>query len=147
MSSDPVKPDLFSDEAAFDRLLASLREQGAELESGQQDVTSQLALMHDYGVTGWGIPPEFGGSGVEGADIIAGYRKLSPACLTSTFVFTQRQAAISRIVASENAELKSDLLPKLAANEIFATVGISHLTTSRQDLGQPAGEANEVDGG
>ena len=47
----------------------------------------------------------------------------------------------------ENEELKKDLLPELATDELFATVGISHLTTSRQHLGTPAVTVERVDAG
>ncbi|QDT35943.1 acyl-CoA dehydrogenase family protein [Stratiformator vulcanicus] len=143
MPVDPEVPELFRNAAGFDRLISAMRRQSSQGESGEPNVTAQLALMHEYAVTGWGIPSEYGGSGIEGAEIIGGYRQLASACLTSTFVFTQRQAAISRIAASENADLKAGILPRLAANDVFATVGISHLTTSRQHLKQPAVEAVE----
>ncbi|MCH8831052.1 MAG: acyl-CoA/acyl-ACP dehydrogenase, partial [Planctomycetes bacterium] len=46
--------------------------------------------------------------------------------------------ACQRIAGSDNDDLKRELLPDLAAGRLFATVGISHLTTSRQHLGKPA---------
>ena len=48
-------------------------------------------------------------------------------------ILTQRDSAVSVIDASENRELRDQLMPKLDANEIFTTVGIAQLTTSRQD--------------
>ena len=55
-------------------------------------------------------------------------------------MLTQRNAACQRIANSDNQEIKAELLPPLCAGESFATVGISHLTTSRQHLAKPAGE-------
>ena len=43
-----------------------------------------------------------------------------------------------RIAGSHNDILKQRVLPGLASGELFTTVGISHLTTSRQHLNQPA---------
>ena len=50
------------------------------------------------------------------------------------FVLTQRNAAIARIGLSDNEELKAEVLSKLCTSAGYATVGISHLTTSRQHL-------------
>jgi len=51
------------------------------------------------------------------------------------------------LAASPNQRLRERLLPRLARDEIFATVGISHLTTSRQYLGTPAVTARPCEGG
>jgi alkylation response protein AidB-like acyl-CoA dehydrogenase len=63
--------------------------------------------------------------------------KLSQACLTTTFIITQRTGACKRVLAAQNETLKEALLPELATGESFATVGISHLTTSRRHLAKP----------
>lgn len=119
-------------------LLVELRSHTGELESSGASTEAQLARMARAGVTRWGIPPEYGGCELSAADQTEGFEKLAAACLVSTFVLTQRAAAVSRIVGSSNESLKTDLLPRLARHELLATVGISHLTTSRQHLGRPA---------
>lgn len=78
---------------------------------------------------------------------MAGYLKLSAACLTTTFILTQRTGACRRIAGSENAFAKDALLPDLLAGRTFATVGISHLTTSRRHLAKPVLRATETDKG
>ena len=45
------------------------------------------------------------------------------------------------------SRLKELLLPDLASGKSFATVGISHLTTSRQHMKTPVLRAERVDGG
>jgi len=107
----------------------------------------QLAAMSEAGVLGWLVPVEFGGSDISPLELVAGYRKLATACLTSVFVLTQRNAAIQRLVRSPNFELKERLLRALVDDSIFATVGISHLTTSRQHWKKPTVQAEETDGG
>ncbi len=67
--------------------------------------------------------------------------RLAAACLTTTFVLTQRSAAVKRIVESENESVKQKLLPALADGSLFTTVGISHLTTSRRHLAKPVLQA------
>ena len=85
----------------------------------------------------------WGGLEWSDSDIIHGYLKLSAACLTTTFIITQRSGACRRIVDSENQSFKSRWLPGLNSGATFGTVGISHLTTSRRHLAEPALRAEE----
>src|SRR5687767_8120601 len=96
----------------------------------------QLSLCGDHGVFRWFVPREWDGVSWSDQDIVRGYLRLSEACLTTTFIITQRTGACRRILASENEALKARLLPDLASGRSFATVGISHLTTSRGHLAQ-----------
>src|SRR6185369_2719205 len=89
----------------------------------------------------------WGGQGWREEDVIRGYLALSAACLTTTFVLTQRTGACRRIEGCGNDALKSRLLPGLATGELFATVGISHLTTSRRHLAKPVLTAEAIGGG
>jgi len=132
---------------SLDDLCSQLKDCAATLDNADAWPHKQLAAMSDAGVLGWLIPQEFGGSGISGADLAAGYEQLAAACLTSTFVLTQRNAAIQRIVSSPNDDLKADLLPRLVDDTQFVTVGISHLTTSRQHWKQPTVAAERLDGG
>jgi alkylation response protein AidB-like acyl-CoA dehydrogenase len=128
-------------------LLAKLADLSGELDARQEWPALQFDLLATAGVLGWVIPREYAGNPVGEAELLAGYSQLASACLTTTFVLTQRNGACQRIAASQNDELKQELLPKLARGELFATVGISHLTTSRQHLRQPAVKvAEEKDG-
>lgn len=137
----------FAESDSFKHLLNQLRHSSGELNTADAWPAEQLRAMSEASVLGWLIPKEFGGSDVSNADLTAGYEKLAASCLASTFVLTQRNAAIQRIVRSENEELKQDLLPGLVTDSIFATVGISHLTTSRQHLTTPAVTAERLDAG
>lgn len=101
----------------------------------------------EAGVFGWFVPEQWGGVGWPNDQIVNGYLKLAAACLTTTFVITQRTGACKRILASENDHLKDRLLPDLASGETFATLGISHLTTSSRHLAKPAMMATRVENG
>ncbi len=96
---------------------------------------------------GWLIPKHFGGREVDGRHLTRGYEALAEACLNTAFVLTQRNGACQRIAASENDKLKADLLPQLCTADVFATLGISHLTTSRQHLKKPSVMVRESDDG
>ncbi|MFP6763254.1 MAG: acyl-CoA dehydrogenase family protein, partial [Planctomycetaceae bacterium] len=131
----------------FQSLLAVLENESAALHTAGAWPERQLSEMSRADVLGWLVPAEFGGAEISPVELLTGYEKLAAACLTSVFVLTQRNAAIQRLVRSRNAELKSDLLSRLVEDSLFATVGISHLTTSRQHWKQPTVRVEEVDGG
>jgi alkylation response protein AidB-like acyl-CoA dehydrogenase len=131
--------------SGLDRLCARLEELSASLLSVADWPAAQIRLLADAGVLAWGLPAEFGGQPATDVQVMATYEKLAAACLTTTFVLTQRNAACQRIAASPNFEIKSELLPPLCRGDACATVGISHLTTSRQHLAKPAVSAVEAE--
>ncbi len=110
-------------------------------------VAEELRLCADAGVFEWFHGREWGGQQWGTADIVRGYLALSRACLTTTFVLTQRTGACQRIEGSPNREFAARWLPRLIRGEALATVGISHLTTSRQHLGQAALRATPTEHG
>jgi len=133
------------DDSALVELCERLAAAGTELEeAGQQGWPArQLALCGEYGVFEWFLEPELGGQGWSDRDVIRGYLALSAACLTTTFVITQRTGACRRLAQSENRLPAEKLLPDLVDGKSFATVGISHLTTSRRHLARPVLRATE----
>lgn len=104
-----------------------------------------LQLCAEAGVFTWFVPTAEGGQGWSSAQITQGYLRLSQACLTTTFVLTQLTGALRRIAAMENDKLRARLLPGLLTGEASATLGISHLTTSRRHLQQPVLRAELTD--
>ena len=131
----------------FQTLLKDLAARTDTLEVESAWPADQLRLLSDAAVLGWLIPEEFGGSGLSTATMTEGYYSLSQACLVTAFVLTQRNAAIERIAVSENETARQHWLPKLCSSDVFATVGISHLTTSRQHMAKPSVAVTECDGG
>lgn len=103
--------------------------------AGNHWPNQQLELMRKAGVYRWFISVEQGGCGWSSRDLAEAYVRLSSACLSSTFILTQRVAALKRIALSPKASLRARLLPRFLAGEQTATVGISHLTTSRRHTG------------
>lgn len=93
-------------------------------------------LLSDAAGIGW--PPR---------DQTLAYLKLAAADLTTTFIITQFIGACRRIAGSENRRPAEQYLDKLLRGEAFATVGISHLTTSRRHLGKPVLTAEPTAGG
>lgn len=90
------------------------------------------------GIPRWTIPAGYEGQAASAAELLSGCFELARMELVPVFVLSQFQAACQRIAASVHEAPKQAWLPALARGEKFATVGISHLTTSRQHAGQPA---------
>lgn len=131
------------DGAALDDLCRELAGLSNESDIAGTWPSRQLELCGEYGVFAWFLSPEFGGLGWNDRDVVRGYLRLSAACLNTTFIITQRTGACRRIAMSDNERLKRELLADLVAGRTFATVGISHLTTSRRHLGSPVLRAVE----
>jgi alkylation response protein AidB-like acyl-CoA dehydrogenase len=122
---------------AFDRLCKQLAEGANQLDAAGNWPAEQLKQLGETGVYRWFMPVEWGGFGWNESQLVQGYIRLGAACLTTAFILTQRSAAVRRIVESDNEAVKQTLLPALAEGATFATVGISHLTTSRRHLAKP----------
>jgi alkylation response protein AidB-like acyl-CoA dehydrogenase len=135
------------DDAQLMSLCAQLGDMAVELDRAPHWPEEQLRLCGEHGVYEWFLDPVWGGQGWNEDQVVRGYLALSQACLTTTFILTQRTGACRRIAGSENAPLKERLLPGLARGDLFATVGISHLTTSRRHLTKPVLTAEAFTGG
>ncbi|MCA9063082.1 MAG: acyl-CoA/acyl-ACP dehydrogenase [Planctomycetaceae bacterium] len=130
----------------FQALLSKLRNL-VEPESVTGWPDEQLRLLTEHSVPTWNIPAEYGGEEFSSSDQLQLYRLLASAALVTTFLLTQRNAACQRILTSANDRMKQALLAELCPGDQFATVGISHLTTSRQHLTTPVVTVTEDDGG
>ena len=97
--------------------------------------TASWDLLRQTGALGWSVPRAYGGLEWSHRDLLDGYGRLAGACLTTTFLLSQREAACRRLAESGRDDLCRELLPTLARGERFATVGLSQLTTSRQHTG------------
>jgi alkylation response protein AidB-like acyl-CoA dehydrogenase len=135
------------DDPALAELAARLCEMAVELDRQPQWPAEQLRLCGEYGVYEWFLDPQWGGQAWSDEQVVRGYMALAAACLTTTFIITQRTGACRRIAGCSNEDLKRRLLPGLASGESFATVGISHLTTSRRHLARPVLTAERISGG
>jgi len=134
------------DDPTLDELCRELAARTERLDLSGDWPAEQLRLLADYGVYRWFLAREHGGQEWSDLDLIRGYLRLSEACLTTTFILTQRTGACQRI-ADGHSPRKAELLPPLVSGEQFATVGISHLTTSRRHLAKPVLAATETDRG
>lgn len=139
------RPEQFNDE--FDSLLQSISKLSENSDSETVWPAEAWNAIRQAGVLGWNVPLEFGGTDLNSVEMTYGYIRLAEACLTTTFVLTQFNAACQRINWSQDQELKTNVFQELVSGEKFATVGISHLTTSRQHLKKPTVAAERINAG
>jgi len=115
-----------------------LRETGLPETADRVWPTEAWSVFARAGVTRWMVPAAYGGLEATGPELLRGCFELARIDLVPVFVLSQFQAACQRIAGSVHEPPKETWLRSLAAGEKFATVGISHLTTSRQHSAQPA---------
>ena len=132
---------------SLQELCSKLRELNSTLEADAAWPAQQIRLCGQYGVFEWFIGVEHGGQGWSDADTTRGYLAISEACLTTSFILTQLTGACRRIQETENETLRSRLLPDLLSGRHLASLGVSHLTTSRRHLSEPAMQARQTDKG
>lgn len=135
------------DSPALDALCAELKQMADQADLSGEWPAEQVRLCGEAGVYEWFLPKEYGGQDWSDADAVRGYLALAAVDLTTTFIITQRTGACRRVAAGENDELKSRVLPMLTTGENFATVGISHLTTSHRHLKKPVLTARQHEQG
>lgn len=147
----PLAPITSPDSPALRELCEELHQAARQTDATGDWPAEQLRLCGEAGVYRWFLPEtsasqDGGGYGWDNESVVRGYLALSGACLATTFVITQRTAACRRIALCGNDALKQRLLPELASGTTFATVGISHLTTSGRHLATPRLAAERTDG-
>jgi alkylation response protein AidB-like acyl-CoA dehydrogenase len=114
------------------KVLDSLKEAADECDASAEWPAASWNFIRQAGALAWSVPRDSGGDGKSAGELLTGYEQLAAACMTTAFILSQREAAVRRLAASPNRALAHRYLPRLASGEIFATVGLSQLTTSRQ---------------
>ncbi|HMB95732.1 MAG TPA: acyl-CoA dehydrogenase family protein, partial [Tepidisphaeraceae bacterium] len=105
-----------------------------------------LRVLTSVGAMRWAVPLEYCGEDLSPIELHFRYETIAAASLTTALILTQRDSAVSLLAAAESSPLRDELLSQLAKNEIFTTVGIAQLTTSRQ-RGGPALRASRIENG
>lgn len=132
-TSDPRRPD----GDGLTRLRGELARLATATDRDGPWRSGALDHLFASGLPAGFIATEDGGSGANEAALLEALAGVASACLTTALVLTQ-WAAACRIVGTASADLRAELLPRLARGERTATVGIAQLTTSRRHLRSPA---------
>lgn len=133
-STIPPDWDLGPDTVLLDDLAARLaHEDGPSDEAGTWP-ERLWAILENAGATRWALPARFGTTEADRVRLLTRYARVAEGSLTAAFILTQHDAAIRRLVAgtSTPGSRAEEWLARIATGEVFPTVGISQLTTSRR---------------
>lgn len=108
---------------------------------------SQLEICRQHEFSSLLVPARWQGVDLDEWDMLQNWVMIAQGCLSTAFILTQPAGAARRIVSSTNPSLQDRVLPRIARGELFASVGISHLTTSRQHIANPAMRASPTSTG
>lgn len=118
-------------------LLPGIRSRADALDlSGDWPVTD-LDILATIGASRWAVPMANGGEDLSALELHFRYEAIARASLATALVLSQRDSAVGLIDGAEAWAMRDEVLRQLAARELFATIGIAQLTTSRQG-GPPA---------
>jgi alkylation response protein AidB-like acyl-CoA dehydrogenase len=131
--------------ALADPALAAMADADAEIDRDGAWPEDAWSRAVGLGVSRWAIPAEGGGEGLDRPSLLLRGAQLAEASLTLAFIASQQDAAVRRLAAVRTPHAAA-WLARIARGEALATVGLSHLTTSRR-LGERPMAARPVSGG
>jgi butyryl-CoA dehydrogenase len=99
--------------------------------------------IESAGAPAWTLPLEYGGADCARPLLVQRYARLASGSLTAVFILSQHDAALRRLLAAPENPTADRWLNAVGREGAVATVGISHLTTSRR-LGTQAIQVVEV---
>src|SRR5690242_16807814 len=99
------------DDPRLEELCRELASRADALDESGRWPAEQLRLCAEYGVHHWFVAEDRGGQGWTEVDLLRAYLKLSAACLTTTFILTQRNGGLRRIAECDSPKLRQRLLP------------------------------------
>ncbi len=107
---------------------------------------AELDALAAAGAMKWAVPREFGGEDCSALELYLRYEAIAGDTLTLALILSQRDSAVAMIDSADQWVVRGGMLKRLANNELFITVGIAQLTTSRQG-GPPVLRAAHAGGG
>jgi alkylation response protein AidB-like acyl-CoA dehydrogenase len=137
--------------ADLEPLLPSLRRRATVLDQSGAWPKEDLALLGGLGAMRWAVPHSAGGAGWTPLQLYLGYEMLASASMSVALILSQRDSAVGLLEGALPSPVAEELLSKLAGDQIFATIGIAQLTTSRQGgapalLATPTNDGWQLDG-
>lgn len=130
----------------IDSILPGIRSRAMGYDQGGDWPEEDLRVLAKYGAMRWAAAMPCGGEDLSAIELHFRYEAIASASVSTALILTQRDSAISMIADALDFTPRATLLERLCKNEIFATVGIAQLTTSRRH-GEAALRASRVDGG
>jgi alkylation response protein AidB-like acyl-CoA dehydrogenase len=123
--TDPEAPGLAT-------LTAQLGEEDG-LSADREDWPASLwGLLERAGAPRWTLPVDYAGQACPRPLLVQRAAQLAGGSLTAVFILSQHEAALRRLLAAAGTPTADRWLHAVGGHRAVATVGISHLTTSRR---------------
>lgn len=121
-------------------ILPRLREQAAETDRAARFPADVVRELRASGVMGLLVPPEYGGPGGDLGDLVALAGLIASGCASTGMIWAMHSQQVDCVVRYGGAKLRDELLPRIAAGEVYlASVTTEpgkggHLLTGRAAL-------------
>jgi alkylation response protein AidB-like acyl-CoA dehydrogenase len=119
-------------DARLRAVLLGLAAEDARAADGESWPEALWDLLESVGAPRWTLPAEYGGESCPRPRLIQRYAQLAGGSLTGAFILSQHDAAIRRLLGAREQASADHWLRALGEGRALATVGLSHLTTSRR---------------
>ncbi len=131
------------EEARLTKAIADLGEDDGRAADQESWPESLWETMVDLGAPRWTLPESYDGGDCPRPLLVQRYARLAGGSLTAVFILSQHDAALRRLLAATGHATADRWLNEVGRGQAVATVGLSHLTTSRR-LGPQAIQVTEV---
>ena len=131
------------EETLIKTLVTDLSEEDGRAADEDRWPESLWEPMECAGTPLWTLPVEYAGEACPRPRLVQRYAQLAGGSLTAVFILSQHDAAVRRLLAAPSCTTSEHWLRAIGEKFMLATVGISHLTTSRR-LGTQAIHVNEI---
>ena len=125
------------EEALLATVMADLIEEDGQASDRDELAGVALGTLEAAGAPRWTLPDEYRGEACPRPVLVQRYARLAGGSLTAVFILSQHDAAVRRLLAASGTPTADRWLHAIGRDQVVATVGISHLTTSRR-LGSQA---------
>jgi alkylation response protein AidB-like acyl-CoA dehydrogenase len=131
-----------SEEGLLATVTADLAEEDGRVADHEGWPESLWEPMECAGAPRWTLPEEYGGEACPRPLLVQRYAQMAGGSLTGVFILSQHDAALRRLMAASGNATADRWMHAVGRDHVVATVGISHLTTSRR-LGSQAIKVDE----
>ncbi|KFZ82027.1 acyl-CoA dehydrogenase [Amycolatopsis sp. MJM2582] len=117
MTATATEPATLAERTA--EVVPVLREHARAIDETAEFPAEQLAALRRSGLMGLLVPREFGGLGGGLTDLARTSVELGGACVSTAMIWAMHCQQVAAIVAHGGRELREDLLPRIAAGEVY----------------------------
>jgi diaminopimelate decarboxylase/alkylation response protein AidB-like acyl-CoA dehydrogenase len=113
------------------RILPVVRENARRADTEAQFPTESVAALRESGLMGLLVPARYGGLGLGITELLNVAQILASACLSTAMIWSMHCQQVDAVVRFGTPELRADLLPRIAAGEVY----LASITSEKQTGG------------